>query len=142
MATYNYKPGLGNVASFQVSGIPYVNGPKDNAPNGGGPFKITFPLVTRWIKIYNYGTTGSSPSEEVICAFSANGLNNQTNAFSVLPTDQLHLEVKVTELYYTGSCPSFSVIAGLTTIETDQINNVSISPLGTNWSGSTIASVG
>ncbi len=140
MSTYDYKSGLGSSAAYQVSGIPYVKGPIDNAAGSGGPFKITFPRVTRWIKIYNYGETGSA--EEVICGFSANGLNDQSNAFSVLPADQLHLEVRVTELYYTGSCPSFSVIAGLTTIETDQINNVSISPLGTNWSGSTIASVG
>ena len=29
MSTYNYKPGLGQVAAYQVSGAPYVNGPKD-----------------------------------------------------------------------------------------------------------------
>jgi len=142
MSTYNYKSGLGNSAAYQVSGAPYVNGPKDNAPNSGGPFKITFPKVTRWITIYNYGATGSNPSEELLCGFSANGLSNQTQAFSVLPTDQLHLEVKVTELYYTGSCPSFSVIAGLTSIDTLEINNSSISPSGNNWSGSANANVG
>jgi len=29
MTTYNYKPGLGNAASYQVSGIPYVTGGLD-----------------------------------------------------------------------------------------------------------------
>ena len=140
MATYNYKPGLGNVGSFQVSGIPYVSGPIDNAPNAGGPYKITFPLVTKWVKIANYSATGSA--EEVICGFSANGVSNQSNAFSVLPEGTIHLDVKVTELYYTGSCPSFSVIAGLTGIETININNNSVSPSGSNWSGSLNANVG
>ena len=142
MSTYDYKSGLGSSAAYQVSGIPYVKGPIDNAAGSGGPFKITFPRVTRWIKIYNYGEASQSPSEEVICGFSANGLNDQSNAFSVLPTDQLHLEVRVTELYYTGSCPSFSVIAGLTSIDTLEINNSSISPSGNNWSGSANANVG
>tara|TARA_R100000315_G_C5206044_1_gene121754 strand:+ start:224 stop:658 length:435 start_codon:yes stop_codon:yes gene_type:complete len=144
MSTYNYKSGLGNSAAYQVSGAPYVNGPKDNAPEPGGPFKITFPKVTRWITIYNYGTAGANPSEELLCGFSANGLSNQTNAFSVLATDQLHLEVKVTELYYTGSCPNFTVIAGLTSIDNTAINNPSVSPSGsnTNWSGSLSAQVG
>tara|TARA_A100001515_G_scaffold40123_1_gene31515 strand:- start:99 stop:527 length:429 start_codon:yes stop_codon:yes gene_type:complete len=142
MSTYNYKPGLGQVAAYQVSSAPYVNGPKDNAPNSGGPFKITFPKVTRWITIYNYGDAAANPSEELLCGFSANGLNNQTNAFSVLGADQLHLEVKVTELYYTGSCPSFTVIAGLTSIDTLEIDNDSISPSGNNWSGSANANVG
>tara|TARA_A100000172_G_scaffold20699_2_gene11767 strand:- start:380 stop:808 length:429 start_codon:yes stop_codon:yes gene_type:complete len=142
MSTYNYKPGLGHVAAYQVSSTPYVKGPIDNAPNSGGPFKIKFPKVTRWIKIYNYGSTGANPSEEVICAFSVNGLNNQSNAFSVLPTDVLHLDLKVTELYYTGSCPSFTIVAGLTSIDILEINNDSISPSGANWSGSVNAEVG
>ena len=140
MSTYNYKPGLGLVGAYQVSGIPYVKGPISNAPANGGPYKVTFPQVTRWVKVINYAQTGSN--EEVLISFSAKGLENQTHAMSVLPSSEIHLDLKVTELYYTGSSESFSVIAGLTYIQTDQINNISVSPSGSNWSGSLNANVG
>ena len=58
MATYNYKAGLHNVGSYQVSGIPFVSGGITNAPSKtatGVPHEITFPQVTRWIVINNGG---------------------------------------------------------------------------------------
>ncbi len=138
MATYNYKSGLGNSAAYQVSGTPYLKGPIENAPTSGGPYKISFPKVTNWIKLSNVGGT----NEELNFAFSANGLDGLTNAGAVLEGQILHLDLKVTELYYTGSCSSFFVAAGLTSIDTSQIDNDSISPAGNNWSGSANASVG
>ena len=132
---------MGLVGAYQVSGIPYLSGPIGNAPlenPAGGPHKIEFPAVTRWIKLSNLG----SGSEELNFAFSSNGLANLTNAGAVVKDQTLHLEVKVTELYYTGSCSAFSIAAGLTYIETEQIDNQSVSPNGTNWSGSLIANVG
>ena len=140
MSTYNYKPGLGNAASFQVSGIPYVNGPIDNAASGaaGVTPSIKFPLVTRWLKI----TNTDAAETELICGFSENGVAGQTNAFVVPGGQTLHLELKVTELYYTGSVSAFGVVAGLTGIETINIDNPAVSPSGSNWSGSLSALVG
>ena len=138
MATYNYKSGLGNSAAFQVSGTPYLSGPIENAPEDGGPYKISFPKVTNWIKVSNVGGN----NEELNFSFSANGLDNLTNAGAVLEGQILHLDLKVTELYYTGSCSSFFVAAGLTSIDPLEINNSSISPAGNNWSGSANALVG
>jgi len=138
MATYNYKPGLGLTAAYQVSGVPYAKGPLTNAAAGGGPYLVKFPAVTRWIKITN--TDGSNG--ELICGFSKNGVDNLTNAFVVPDGQTLHLELKVSELYYTGSVSSFGVLAGLTFIATDQIDNGGLSPSGSNWSGSLNALVG
>ena len=138
MATYNYKSGLGNSAAYQVSGTPYIKGPISNAPTDGGPYKISFPKVTNWIKISNVGGN----NEELNFAFSANGLSGLTNAGAVLEGQILHLDLKVTELYYTGSCSSFFVAAGLTSIDNTAVNNPAISPNGTNWSGSSDANVG
>tara|TARA_A100001515_G_scaffold77839_1_gene61793 strand:- start:84 stop:506 length:423 start_codon:yes stop_codon:yes gene_type:complete len=140
MSTYNYKPGLSNAASYQVSGIPYVKGPIENAASGaaGVTPKISFPQVTRWIKITN--TDGGDG--ELICGFSQNGVQQLSNAFVVPDGQTLHLELKVTELYYTGSVASFGVVAGLTGIEAININNPSVSPSGSNWSGSLGAEVG
>ncbi len=136
MSTYNYKPGLGNAASYQVSGVPYVKGPIGDAAGPGGPFKITFPNVTRFVTVVN------ADSNEVQIGFSANGLQNETNAYAVPGERAVTLEVKVTELYYTGSSSAFSVAAGLTFIDTDQLDNTALSPSGSNWSGSLNANVG
>ncbi len=73
--------------------------------------------------------------------FSQNGVTG-SNFFPVLPgTTSPRLEVKVTELYLSGS-DNVSVIAGLTTIEIDNINTQNVSPSGSNWSGSLNAHVG
>ena len=44
MATYQYRAGLQNVGSYQVSGKPFVTGAV-NCGNTGGPVKIQFPNV-------------------------------------------------------------------------------------------------
>ena len=142
MSTYNYKPGLGNAASFQVSGIPWVKGPIENAASGSqSPLvtpSVSFPKVTRWLKV----TNTDAAETELICGFSQNGVQQFTNCFVVPGGQTLHLELKVTELYYTGSVSSFGVVAGLTGIETNNIDNLAVSPSGSNWSGSLSAQVG
>jgi hypothetical protein len=84
----------------------------------------------------------NADSNEVQIGFSANGLQNETNAYAVPGERAVTLEVKVTELYYTGSSSAFSVAAGLTFIDTDQLDNTALSPSGSNWSGSLNANVG
>ena len=138
MSTYNYKPGLGLVGAYQVSGIPYVKGPIDNAAAGDGPHKITFPNVTKFISITNTDGGGA----ELLMSFSSLGLSEQTNAFVCPDGQTVTYELKVTELYYTGSVSSFGVVAGLTFVSSGEINNPGISPSGSNWSGSLDASVG
>ena len=137
---YNYKAGLNYVGSYQVSGIPYVKGPIENAASGaaGVTPSISFPKVTRWLKVTN--TDGADT--ELICGFSQNGVQQLTNCFVVPGGQTLHLELKVTELYYTGSVSSFGVVAGLTGLEASLINNPGVSPNGTNWSGYVAANVG
>ena len=79
------------------------------------------------------------PGDEVKVSFSPNGVANNAY-FSVFETP-VTLDVKVTELYLTGS-DEVSVVAALTGIETVNINNISVSPSGSNWSGSLNANVG
>ena len=120
MTTYNYKPGLGNAASFQVSGVPYVTGGIDASSTTG----LNFPLTTRWIVVSNVGGNAT-----LKVGFSENGVAG-TNYFEVL-SDEIspRLEVKVTEIWLTGS-NNCSVVAGLTGIETVNIDNIAISPSG------------
>lgn len=134
MAVFNYgSPGLGNVGSYQVSGVPFVSGNVDveTATAAGTPLKIEFPAVTRWIVVTNHDTTSDG---DVKVAFSANGFD--TNNYFTVSQDKndytntmtTRLELKVTELYLTGTCTDCDIIAGLTGIETGSISQ--------NWSGS------
>jgi hypothetical protein len=130
-----YTAGLGNVGSYQVSGIPFASG-NLNATNGTA-LKVTFPYVTRWVQIINHGTT------ELTCSFASGSLSATAgaNCFKVHPAQNVNhqggylprLELKVTEMWFTGS-GDFDVVAGLTNISVDRIDN--ISPSGNNWSGS------
>ena len=130
MSIYEYKSGLGNAASYQVSGKPFASGSID--ASGGTPVKVSFPSVTRWVIVQNHDA-----ANDLICAFSENGLpsNGGTNFFSIedvgstsiATVHSQRLELKVTEMYFEGS-DNFDVIAGLTGIQTKEIVN--------NWSGS------
>jgi hypothetical protein len=136
MTTYNYKPGLGNAASYEVSGIPYVTGGLNPA---GGEIALSFPQVTRWVVVSN---TDATAANTVKIGFSSNGVGGEN--YYLLSGSQTtpRLEVKVTELYLNGASTNVSVMAGLTSIETTNINNLSISPSGSNWSGSLNSNVG
>jgi len=133
---FSYKVGLGNAASYQVSGKPYASGSIDaTVANADGATKVGFPSVTSWIVVSNKSV------DPCKIGFSANGVSNDvlaSNFFFTVPSGSMspRLELKVSELWLSGSS-DVDVIAGLTGIDLTQINNPGISPSGTNWSGST-----
>jgi hypothetical protein len=130
-----YSAGLGNVGSYQVSGIPFVTGGVD----ASSATKISFPYVTRWVQVVN---TGDGMAR---VGFSENGVEGTKyitvpnitvgGVGTALPPISSIFEVKVTELWISGS-NSVDVIAGLTNIPTARIDNSANSPSGSNWSGS------
>tara|TARA_R110002124_G_scaffold116400_9_gene272924 strand:+ start:74713 stop:75132 length:420 start_codon:yes stop_codon:yes gene_type:complete len=135
MSIYNYKAGIGNSASYQVSGKPWCSGSIDLTAVTT-PYKIGFPSVTKWVEIRNLAVTDG---QLVICAFSENGLPSKggTNHFTLLDlvrsagghiASATKLDVKITELWIEGTSVKLDVLAGLTGIDTNQILN--------NWSGS------
>ena len=137
--SYTYKTGLGNSAAYQVSGTPFVSG-TINACVQVRSLPISFPRVTQWVTFTNNDTNGRT----LKVAFSQNGLENDTALFEIHPSQSMDiLPFKVTEVWLTGS-NRCSVVAGLTSVEVDQVNNSSVSPSGSfqNWSGSIAAHVG
>jgi|TARA_R110000737_G_scaffold217949_1_gene234290 hypothetical protein len=131
-----YKIGLHNVGSYQVSGKPYATGSIDCRTGTNGVAKITFPSVTSWVTISNL----DSAAQHLLVGFSENGvLGTEDNYFLEIPhtsgSGPVRLDLKLSALYLSGS-DECSVVAGLTFIHTDAINNASISPSGSNWSGS------
>lgn len=137
--TFNYQAGLGNAASFQVSGIPWVSGGIDAESGADSTQEITFPSVTQWVVISNAESTA-----DCRVGFSRLGVTGGSgNYYFNLDAGQVspRLEVKVTKLFVSGG-NAVSVMAGLAGISSLKINNENISPSGSNWSGSLAAQVG
>ena len=131
-----YSVGLNNVGSYQVSGIPFATGNLTVPASGTTPLKIEFPFVTQWISVTNVN------AKHVRLGFSSNGVEDNTDNYILIhqdnhPTFNIY-NLKLTEVYLmsdTGqSVGNFSLIAGLTNIPVERVNN--ISPSGSNWSGS------
>ena len=130
-----YKVGLHNVGSYQVAGKPYVTGGLD--PSAGELIQIDFPSVTNWIVISN---NSDDVDKTAKVGFSKLGLNVDNYYFEVggEGTISPRLEVKATQLFITGSSTNVSVMAGLTFIDTNTIDNPNVSTVGAykNWTGS------
>ena len=133
MSTYNYKPGLGLAAAYQVSSKPWVKGGLDASASP----TVTFPNVTSWVVISN-----SHANNSCKVGFSAAGVAG-TNYITV-PANSMspRLELKLTAIHLAGSSTSVDILAGLTYIEPEEIDNAAVSPSGNNWAGSPGALVG
>ena len=88
-----------------------------------------------WIYVVNH-----DQSNHCRVGFSSNGVDSGTNYFRLGPQAgneatqfSQKLDLKLSELYLSGST-SVDVVAGLTTIPTARVDNISLS--GSNWSGS------
>ena len=91
MSAFRYSAGLGNVGSYQVSGMPFATGSL-GTPRGR-EILVEFPYVTKWVQIVN---------------------NN---------------EMKVTRLWFSAS-NNFDVVAGLTNIPVNRIDNYTMASGG------------
>ena len=133
---FKYTAGLNHVGSYQVSGIPFATGSLTIPASGSTPLKIEFPYVTQWVSVSN------TNSKHVRLGFSELGVKNGGSNYVLIheetaPTFNMY-NLKLTEVYLlsdTGQAVTdFSLVAGLTNIPVERVNN--ISPSGSNWSGS------
>ena len=123
--------GINHVPAYQASGRPFATASLDTQ-HGNDGHALYFPYVTRWVQIINNDTNNA-----VKVAFSDRGLSTEKNYFTVgkgstgQPTVSERLEIKVSELHFTGSA-NLDIVAGLTTIPSERTTTES----GPNWSGS------
>jgi len=139
---YNYKTGLHHVGVYQVSGAPFATG----SVEASVATRVQFPRITKWVTVANHGTAS------VKVGFSENGMGgpdphkpgpsyHPDNYYLRIPPHgsgsscMQTFEVKCTAVWLSGS-HSVDVMAGLTGLTVDLINNPSVSPSGSNWSGS------
>ena len=128
---YKYGVGIGNAASYQVSGKPFLSG-GIAITKLASPLQVNFPTVTRWIYVSSSGPVRVGMSELGIDQFNS-GVNYITvdSRGGNIPL----LELKCASVFLSSSTnQTVDIAAGLTGIPVDRINN--ISPSGSNWSGS------
>jgi hypothetical protein len=122
-----HRPGIGNAASYQVSGIPWVSSSLAVPASGSTTLEISFPQVTKSIIVKNVSTG----SVQMRVGFSENGVKNSGNFFLLSAGESFAADLKVTKVYLmsnNGTPLTASVIAGLTNIPATELVN--------NWSGS------
>ena len=126
MALNHPKPGLNNVPSYLVSGIPYVTRSIVNeVPNAPNSVSVSFPFVTRFF--YVHCPAGSS--NNLRFGFTANGVKDPAGAYHATGSNRNffviragaetpRIEARCTELHFAGDggVTSFEVVAGLTNI--------------------------
>ena len=121
-----HRPGIGNAASYQVSGIPWVSSSLAVPASGSTPLEISFPQVSKSIIVKN----ASTGSVQMRVGFSENGVKG-TNFFLLSAGESFAADLKVTRVYLMSNNATVlnaSVIAGLTNIPATELVN--------NWSGS------
>jgi hypothetical protein len=134
----NYRVGLHNVGSYQVSGRPFVTG--SNAHKVGTQAQFKFPMVTSRIQVANYsapqggahGPHYATESEEIRITFNSGSLGG-TNDLNAMKHDfilsgsvhQIEMNVKCTELYISapnlGSNRKYRILAELTNIPKERM---------------------
>lgn len=131
---YNYTNGLGNVGSYQISGIPYATASFTVAAAGSTPTEVSFPYVTKFVTITNTNTGANVPLR---FGFSSLGVTGSaaggSNYYFNLDNGESYTgEFRITRMYLlsdtAGTQTSASIVAGLTGIEVKQLQ--------ANWSGS------
>ena len=98
-------PGVNHVPEYQVSGAPWVTG----SLAVGGVIKLEFPNVTRFFKVSNTGASAVSVGFTSAGADGSHGFTVQTGTVE-------HFELRVREIYLSGSGGTVDVLGGLTAI--------------------------
>jgi len=121
MSIYQYRAGIGNAASYQVSGTPYLTGSTlDGAGSNNGQIKIEFPFVTKSILVTN--TSGSVPIKVHFNSADEGNVVSGHHYFTLEDKkDSAIFNVKCKEVYVSlvspGTDGSFELVADLTRIE-------------------------
>lgn len=122
MSVFQYRSGLGSSAAYQVSAIPFLLRQTITT----AITEITFPQVTKFIKIVN--TSGASTLN---VGFSSLGISSSNNYFTVGPSSETAIYYwRVSSIFVqsAGGSVSIELHAGLTTVSDLELTN--------NWSGS------
>ena len=121
MSAFKYRPGIGAVGSYQVSGLPYITGSTSLA--AGAEEKVEFTRVAKTVLVIN------DSSEDIRVHFNATGSGNVVGGkhYVTLTSnrDSIEMGIRCKEIYISNpgsSAASYTVFAELTGIETREMN--------------------
>jgi hypothetical protein len=129
MSVFQYRSGLGNSASYQVSSIPYLL--KGSQITNNTIVEIAFPNVTNFIEIFTAAGSG-----DLRIGFSSLGIRKSPSPAGTnyilhsAGTSEIY-DWRVTSLFLlreSSGIVNYEIRAGLTTIAGSELSN--------NWSGS------
>ena len=128
MSAFKYRPGIGAVGSYQVSGLPYITGSTSLA--SGAEEKVEFTRVAKTVLVIN------DSSEDIRVHFNATGSGNVVGGkhYVTLTSnrDSIEMGIRCKEIYISNpgsSAASFTVFAELTGIGTAEMNELTGSGL-------------
>ncbi len=120
----HYRPGLGNVGSYQVAGVPYVTGSGATIASGS-TMGYSFPSVSRHITVVNK----SEANVGLKVHFSETSNWDVNNHYITLDNfgDSLAMDVKAERVYVTSKAANghVEIFAELTGIDPDQMFSLS-----------------
>lgn len=111
MSLDNPKPSVDSVSEFLVSAHPWVTSSLANGVVGH-----RFQLVTKFIIVKNT-TTGSN---SIRAGFTYNGVLG-SNYIPLAPNESVALDLKLREIFISGSGETYTVIAGQTGIQRNNL---------------------
>ena len=80
------QPGVGMVAEYQKSGIPYVTSSNGSEVGATTPVQISFPRVTRWFEIRPFS---NSSANYLKVGFTSNGVKSIGAVTASIPTGEM-----------------------------------------------------
>ena len=132
---FNLPPGIADVGSYQVSGLPFINRGAV-AANAGGDTTISFPSVTKSLTIINK----DAENDEIRVHFGSTANDAITNGNYITldsKNSSLTINVKCKEVFLStpsgGGAADYEMFAELTGIDTAQMININVA----DWPGVT-----
>ena len=120
MTTFQYKAGLNNVGSYQVSGKPWITG---STVSSGAEDRIQFPLVAKSITVINTDAGNDDIRVHFNSKDEANVISGNHYVTLTENRDSITINAKCKEIYLSapGADASYTVIAELTSIESNSM---------------------
>ena len=121
-----HKPGFNHVGSYQVSSRPFARAEVLTPASGGlgTALAVEFPGVTKFVIVRNEEHKDIADAG-VRLGFASGGMGDTYNYITINPSSSFSADYRITKLYVMsedGSTrPKVSIIAGITTIETDRV---------------------
>ena len=136
----HYRPGLGNVGSYQVSSLPYITG-SSNMGGSGIEHRHQFDNVAKSVTIINR-SAGTAPSQDAMTAdirvhFNATGSGRVIDGLHYVGLendgDSITLNMKCKEIYVSSNVANaaYTLIAELTNIPSSEMHDLTGSGLTT-----------